>query len=345
MIDGTVSIRLEDIEPSPGGRAKGFASYNPNAATWTDVHRVLKVYEDMRKADALPLGPRQCGYRLKERHVGQYDKSGFDRIGEIVKRLCQDRRLQFENVADAASVDSDPGGYDSLEEFVEYLPAMFDLDRRLGQPTVIETYAEARETLPLIERLAHERGVRVYSGGGSKGPNLAYKVAMRAVERAVYSGQSTHILGICDFDKAGISNILRPHIEHVREFLYGRMCIEVGGPRLKDRRGIADTDCEVTFEHLALTPEMALQLVQPDERSKVLAYMHSGSDLWSRDHKLLEGVQKVETEALDPVDLRNLVMQTLDTRLDQSQLEAIAKEEAEGRELLEGIDIDAITGN
>ena len=45
---------------------------------------------------------------------------------------------------------------------------------------MIEVYAEARETLPLIERVAAEQGVFVYSGGGSGGPKLAYGVAVRA---------------------------------------------------------------------------------------------------------------------------------------------------------------------
>jgi hypothetical protein len=51
-------------------------------------------------------------------------------------------------------------------------------------------------------------------------------------------------------------------------------------------------------------------------------YRDSGEDLWNRELDRLKGVQKIETEALDPRLLRQLVSEALDEALDQEHLEA-----------------------
>ena len=87
----------------------------------------------------------------------------------------------------------------------------------------------------------------------------------RALVRAVERGQSTHLLGICDFDLHGIRNILRPHLENVAAFLYGTSgnteVLSLYGKQMFDCPGVT-----VTFEHVALTPEMALTLVDSAAR-------------------------------------------------------------------------------
>jgi len=70
----TKTIALSEIKPHSLKRPKGFAPYNPRENTKPTMARVLKLYKRIEQADALPLGPRQVGYRLKELHPGQYDK-------------------------------------------------------------------------------------------------------------------------------------------------------------------------------------------------------------------------------------------------------------------------------
>jgi hypothetical protein len=319
----------------PGGRPKGFAPYEPSDP-WRQltVARILETYQRIADAQALPLGPRQVGYRLSMQWPGDYDKDDFKRIEELVKRLGQASAIPFSWIADAGSVTHLAPGVADVETYAEAVPDGFVLDRRVGQPLVIEIYAETRETLPLIRRVAHERGVTVYSGGGSKGPNLAVRVADRAVRRAVEHGQSTLILGICDFDIPGIRNILRPHIEHLAAFLYGEK--QLAAPYGDgDSRAIEETEATVEFEHLALTPEQALEFVEGKfSRQPILKYLASGDDLWTRDLKLLDGAPKVETEALDPVVLRTTVIDAIESRLDLAVLRAAEKTQAAGRRSL-----------
>jgi hypothetical protein len=294
---------------------------------------VLDLFERMHAADALPLGPRTCGYRLKELYVGEYTKRDFPAIGEVVKRLQQDGRLSWSWVADASAVTYVADGWDSPDEFIRQAHTLFRRDRRTGQPLVLEVYAEARETLGLIRRLGAERGVTVYSGGGSCGPNLAHKVAARAVVRAVEVEQSTLILGICDFDQAGIRNVLRPHLEHLSAFLYGTAgndrTIAYQDTTMLD---LLDGGPSASFRHLALTPGQARELVETEtDQHRIDRYVTSGADLWTRNLDLLDQVQKVETEALDPVALRDMVVEVIDRSIDADALELLVTEEDDQR--------------
>jgi hypothetical protein len=331
---------LRRITPAGTGRPKGLVPYRPKGKTTTTIERIRTLYAEMHDADALPLGPRQVGYRLKERHPGEYDKSNFKAIEENVKRLQQASKIPWGWVADSSALTYESEGWSDPATFLRKVHESYERDRLDGQSTVIEICAEARETLPLIRRLGAERGVTVYSGGGSAGPNLAHKVARRALRRAVEHGQSTLILGIADFDLPGIRNILRPHIEHVSAFLYGTADNAKVIAQQKGEDGplvsMAETGHSVMFDQIALTPRQALGLAETEvDRREIFLYATSGIDMWDRDLDLLDGVQKIETEALDPVDLRRLVIDAIEDVLDLSTLNRIGGEEAAERADLE----------
>jgi hypothetical protein len=325
-------IDLRDVTCS--GRPKGFAPYKPHAQNRVTAKRILDEFELMREKEALPMGPRQAAYRLKERYVGEYTKDDFPNLGEMVKRLQQSGDLDVDSVADASAISRLPGGWVSASAFLGDAADLYRRVRTLGQPIVVEMYAEARETLPLIARVANERGVGVYSGGGSCGPNLAHGVASRALRRAVDSGQSTVVFGLADFDQAGLKNVLRPHVQHLAAFVYGTDANEhVLGAADADGvvRTMDDFDATVSFQHLALTPEMARDIVETDaDRDRIDQYIASGSSVFDRDPDLLAGIQKVELEAIDPVELRELVVRAIDSVIDTTALNAvIEKEKAE----------------
>jgi hypothetical protein len=327
------SISLTVISPSTVSSTdapKGFAPYQPYAKTRLLVDRIMERYELLRDQDALPAGPRTIGYRLEETHRGEYGKADFPNIDRVIKRLNQSGALPFEWVADASGLMHEADGWDSPVEFLRDAHELFGRDRRDGQPVVPEVACEARGTLGLILRLGQDRGVTVYSGGGSSGPGFARKVASRALRRAVEHGQDTLILGLGDFDQAGIKSIMRPHIEHVSAFLYGT----AGNTQVLGYRGktMADTGCEVRFRHLGLTPQMALERAETADLSQadcdgIAAYAASGTGLWDRDLSLLDGVAKFELEALDPAELRALLVDALDGVLDQGELDRVADEE------------------
>lgn len=326
---------LCSIQPNGTGVPKGLVPYAPYAKTKPTVGHILDLYARLHEADALPVGPRTVGYRLKETYVGRYTKADFPKIETVVKRLQQSGQLPWEWVADGSAVTFEDEGWRDQAGFLRDAHTLFRRDRTEGQPTVVEVYSEARESSALIRQVCAARGVTAYSGGGSCGPNMARKAAVRALHRAVDHGQSTLILGVCDFDQPGIRGVLRPHIEHVAAFLYGiddrnDQVVASGGV------GIEDTDAQVSFRQLALTPELVSELAETDlDRERIAAYIASGTDVWDRDLGLLDDVQKIETEALDPVQLRGLVVEAINDVLDLEQLDRVRSEERRDRADLE----------
>ena len=318
---------LYTIAPNGSGVPKGLVPYTPYAKTKPTVSRILDLYTHLEAAGALPVGPRTVGYRLKETFVGQYTKDDFPKIETVVKRLQQAGQLPWQWVSDASAVTFEDRGWRDPASFLRDVHEGYRRDRTEGQSTVVEVYSEARESSALIRQVCADRGVTAYSGGGSCGPNLARKVALRALRRAVDYRQSTVILGVCDFDQPGIRGVLRPHLEHVAAFLYG---VDPKNDRVVaiEDETIEDTGANVSFRHLALTPEMARGLAETDtDRDRIDAYTASGSDVWDRDLSLLHGVQKIETEALDPVELRDLVVDAIDNIIDLEVLDRVDLEE------------------
>jgi hypothetical protein len=336
-ISASVSIPLAQIEPSADHteRPKGNWPYKPYAKTQLLADRILERYQLLARQDALPAGPRTIGYRLKEAFRSEYSKADFKNIGRVITRLCQAGNLRWDWVADGSAVDYGPGGWDSEQDFLRDAHRLFGRDLRGGQPVVIEVGTEARETAGLIRRVCHDSGVRAYSGGGSSGPGLARKVALRALERAATRGQSTLLLWLGDFDQAGIGQIVRPHIEHVAAFLYGSR--KHGKLIRADQKVLAwpvdgrlvtmaQTGCTVSFRHLGLTPQMALERAETAELTQadtdaIAAYAASGEDIWDRDLALLEGVARFELEAMNPPEVRNLLAGAIGHILDHGVLE------------------------
>lgn len=72
-------------------------------------------------------------------------------------------------------------------------------------------------------------------------------------------------------------------------------------------------------------------------------YIASGSDAWSRNLDLLPTV-KIETEALDPVELRRIVVEAIDAVLDGAILAAVEAEEEREREAIRTFIADARNG-
>jgi hypothetical protein len=68
-------IRVDQIYPvTKYGSVKGFMPYASKAKSKVHIDRIQEVFDMLRAQDALPVGPRQVGYRLKEAHRGQYLK-------------------------------------------------------------------------------------------------------------------------------------------------------------------------------------------------------------------------------------------------------------------------------
>jgi hypothetical protein len=336
------------------GNPKGFYPYNP--LTWRKgvASDVLRIFAELEADDALPIGPRTTGYSLSMREnlsglrytkatykvgntVYPYPVDGgrkteavlpgwatFKDVEDAVKRLRQAEQLPWEWVTDGSAVFHAVSEDTTAEGFASRVLSDYEHDLRVGQSVVVELHSESAELTPLLERICIPLGTRVESGSGSAGPALARKVAIRAWNRYVAEGedgkmakQRTLLLGVGDLDKAGVQNVMRPHIENVGNFLLGFAL------RLTDwGEGVSRIMVEkiLDFERVAVTPEQTIGLDIPGlDHESLIAYGKSGDDDWNRDLALL--TESVEVEALGPQRLREAVTTAIESALDMDALE------------------------
>jgi hypothetical protein len=77
-----------------------------------------------------------------------------------------------------------------------------------------------------------------------------------------------------------------------------------------------------------LPPE--IRVGSGSESEQIERYIASGSNLFDRDVGLIKGIQKIETEALNPVDLRAIVIDAIDSLINtEARKRAVGDEETE----------------
>ena len=332
------------------GGPKGFASYTPRGWKAGIEQDVLLLIAELEEADALPVGPRTVGYRLSMREnvsglryvKTNYGADGrpservvpgfatFKDVEDMVKRLRQAERLDWDAISDGSAVEYPVAGSASLEKFLaELIEHPYQRDLRQGQPVVVEIYSESAELTPLIRRVAAEYGVRVYSGRGSGGPDVALGTAISAWNRSLYH-QRTLIFGIGDLDYDGVAGVMRPHVEHVGQFLGGIAERQGGDPE--------DTARMLDFRRIAITPEQAITIAEglndPLGVYALRAYRDSGGNDWERDADLLKFAPKTEVEALDPVALQDLIRAEIEDILDLDLIRSLRDQETSEGEWL-----------
>lgn len=334
--DGTVLRALQTILNSADdvGRPKGFAPYSPRKGKdQTFQGHIMDVFHTLEAADALPVGPHAVMYRMKSRWPQLYSKDDEKAITTAMQRMRQAQQLPWAWVSDASQLVELSGGYANADEYERSVQDGFVKQLQTGQPTVIELYTEATATIPLITRIAHQRGVSVYSGSGCGGATLARDVATRTLWRAYHHEQSTILGGLGDCDRAGVVGVQRSHWEHVSAFLFANNpnnAFVISIKRTKDdpKRNDRDPrtwtvtmddvmeenkDITVDFAFIAMRPEDILEhdaTAAPAERflpgeeqtARLRRYMESGTDMWNRDadHLLRPNAQGVYKKEDDP---------------------------------------------
>jgi hypothetical protein len=73
---------------------------------------------------------------------------------------------------------------------------------------------------------------------------------------------------------------------------------------------------------MALARAETAELSQADQDA-IAAYAASGTDIWTRDLTLLDGVAKFELEVIDPPEVRNLLLGAFG-RLDRAEIDRIS---------------------
>lgn len=291
----------------PSGRKKGFINYSPRGNRLL-VNQILELRE--RYEAWLPMHPRSFLYRLLEEYG--YDKTDafWGSVKNVLTNMRRGRLIAFEDIGDnRAQVHEPPVSYNSPANFwrnVRYWAEDYRCKRDRGQPCVVELWVEAAGTVGLVERIAHEYGIKVYTASGFNGIGILHELAKRAVRRSV----PTVVLHLGDLDSSG-------------ECIYDAMAEDV---RLFTE-GLDECAPKVMFVRVALTREQQKRFKLPTKPAK------------STDNRGDFKGGTVQLEALKPPVLAQIVEDAILERYDRATWEAVVEREAEERaELMEQVE-------
>ena len=272
-------------------RERGFAPWSPERTTLALLDQVQGVFDEY--VDHLPLTIRQIFYRLVGAHDYEKTERAYQRLVEHLNRARRARIIPMDVIRDDGGTISEPGHWDSAEQFVATIRAMaksFTLDHSTGQKTRLVAICEAGGMVPQLERVAHPFGVTVLSGGGFDSLTDEHKFA------AALAGHDrlTVVLHIGDHDPSGVSMFLA-FLEDVEAFTR-----ELGG--------------QATFTRLAVTPAQIQHYRLPTAAPK-------------EGDKFAFAGQTCQAEALPPDVLASILRTALEERVDQRVLDRVLRQE------------------
>ncbi|MFD5565857.1 hypothetical protein [Kitasatospora griseola] len=247
---------------------------------------------------------RQVYYRLVAEGLVPHTAPTYRRLSA---RLAQARRdREFPDLIDPLREVHAPTSWPDARAFLREAPDWFALDRTAGQTTAVYAACEKDTLRAQLTRWLQDTGipVLVVRGFGSQ----SYAQLVR--ERAARDPRPAALLYVGDFDASGADI---------------------------ERDWIARTACWASVQRVLLTHDQVREHDLPPAEGK------AGDPRWpafARRHHL-DPVRPVqwEVEALDPAELRRLVLAAVDPYIDRTVLAArIAEEERQRARLREFTD-------
>jgi hypothetical protein len=291
-----MSIDLAEYRATRG-RPRGFAAWNPRAATLATIDAVKSVLDEYR--DHLPLSLRQVFYRLVAMHGYPKTEKDYSRLGEYLNRARRARLIAFDAIRDDGFQQTGFVGWDSPQQCWNYLrreAESFRIDRQTGQAVHLVVWCEAAGMVPQLERVCDPYSVPVYSSGGFDSTTARHRIA------AEFSRMdSVRVLHLGDHDPSGV-HVFCSLDEDIQAFLSA-----MGG--------------RATFTRLAVLPEHVERYHLPTAPAK------------TTDRRTFHGLT-VQCEALPPDALADMLKTAITAYLDESAYRSALHAEYEGRQWL-----------
>lgn len=288
-------------------RPKGYADWNPNAATQLLLAQVNEVFAQYR--DQLPLTARQIFYRMVGAYEYPKDERAYKRLTTMLVRARRAQLIPFHYIRDDGTAVAGGGGWDSVEQFWAYIRSAhrsFSINRMVDQQVQIELWCEAAGMLPQMERASRFANVNCYSTGGFSSVTVTKEIADRVVMAWDDESKGTVFLHVGDYDPSGES-IFTSMTEDVLMFVAGH----IG----------ADARDAFRAHRVALTEDQVVAYDLPTAPPK---YSDTRTANWDGE--------TCQAEALPPDLLAQIVTEAVSEHVDTDILEQTRETELKERE-------------
>ena len=276
-------------------RVRGFAEWNPQAATRVLLDQVLAVLAEY--ADYLPLTIRQIFYRLVGAHGNEKTENAYGRLGELINRARRARLIDMDDIRDDGGTIIAPTAWSSADDFLDAVrrqAGKLVLDHSAGQKTRLVVICEAAGMAPQLARVADPYGVTVMSSGGFDSTTDKHRFAR---ELAAHE-RPTEVLHIGDHDPSG-AHMFLAFLEDVEAFT----------------RALGGT---AAFTRLAVTPDQIVRHRLPTAPPK------------PTDNRAFHG-ETCQAEAFAPDVLADILRLAIEQRINQQILQRVLRRETRER--------------
>jgi hypothetical protein len=228
----------------PHSRPRGpIHNWKPHAPTIALVNDIIGVLN--RERENWPLSVRQVYYRLLG--IGYPKSAGLaDRVSTHLSNARRAGEIPWEAIYDSGLSLTKPTTFASAENYAEGVweaARTLRLDRQVGQPVRLLVWTEAKGIVPLVSRIANERGVPVVSGSGYDSTTLRHDIGV-----TVSPDQPLVVLHVGDLDPHG-ALIFRAAAEDVQAWA-------------------SSVGASAEFVRIAVTPEQVADYDLPDDPEK-----------------------------------------------------------------------------
>lgn len=279
--------------------SRGFSA--PSLKTIEIINGILEEY----RAQGFRLSLRQLYYQLVARDYIENSQRSYKNVGNLVSNARQAGLIDWEMIEDRGRETNIPNHWNSPAEIVEAAARQFRINKWADQPYHIECMVEKDALSGVLEPVCRELDIGITANKGYSSSSTMYEIGQRLYDK--YSDdKSICVIYLGDHDPSGI--------DMTRD--------------VDDRLGMyARLEGEIEVVRLALNYDQ-VQLWQPPENpaketdARFAAYADKfGESSW-------------ELDAVEPVQLAQLVRDAVESRRDDDLWsEAVKREEAMREEM------------
>jgi hypothetical protein len=223
---------------------------------------------------------------------------GYRQVQHLCTKMRRDGRLPYGWLTDSSRRGYYTNTYRNAGEFLRRVKSLYRADLWQDAPYYCEVWVESRSVAGVVEDLCQELAVSLFPAGGFSSITFIYEAAVEINETVE---NPVEILYIGDYDPAGVlidKSIERQFHEHL------------------------DSDIELHFNRVAITPEQIAELHLPTKPRK------------PSDPRSPEVGETVEAEAMPAETLLDRLRQEIEMLLPERALEvAKVAEESEKKYL------------
>jgi hypothetical protein len=260
-----------------------------------DCNDVVESY----LGQGLRLTLRQLYYQLVTKNIIRNEERSYKNLSNLVSDARLAGMIDWDAIEDRIRVPVKPPQFKDLHELVDAALYSYRLDRWNGQDNYVELWVEKDALAGVLRPLANQYHVTMMVNRGYSSQSAMYESFNRFLNEAD-KGKKLILLYLGDFDPSG-EDMVRDIGDRMEMF------------------GVS-----VNVQKIALTLDQVHYYNPPPNPAK-------HSDPRSRDFISKYGASSWEVDAINPSELRNIIMRSIEANLDMDGMRIVVEKENEDK--------------